>query len=71
MSTWKGAVPGADAQFVAKRQAILREAAASFNRKGYHGTSLTDIAETLDELAEVERRCVERLRALTRGRSAR
>lgn len=47
MSTWKGAVPGADAQFVAKRQAILREAAASFNRKGYHGTSLTDIAETL------------------------
>lgn len=47
MSTWKGAVPGADAQFVAKRQAILREAAATFNRKGYHGTSLTDIAQTL------------------------
>lgn len=47
MRTWKGAVPGADAQFVAKRQAILREAAASFNRKGYHGTSLTDIAQTL------------------------
>lgn len=47
MSTWKGAVPGADAQFVAKRQAILREAAASFNRSGYHGTSLTDIAQTL------------------------
>jgi len=47
MSTWKGAVPGADAQFVAKRQAILREAAASFNRRGYHGTSLADIAQTL------------------------
>lgn len=47
MSTWKGAVPGANAQFAAKRQAILREAAASFNRKGYHGTSLTDIAQTL------------------------
>lgn len=47
MSTWKGAVLGADAQFVAKRQAILREAAASFNRRGYHGTSLTDIAQTL------------------------
>jgi TetR/AcrR family transcriptional regulator len=47
MSTWKGAVPAADAQFVAKRQAILREAASSFNRKGYHGTSLTDIAEKL------------------------
>lgn len=47
MSTWKGAVPGADAQFVAKRQAILREAAATFNRRGYHGTSLADIASTL------------------------
>lgn len=47
MSTWKGAVAGADAQFLAKRQAILREAAASFNRRGYHGTSLSDIAQTL------------------------
>jgi TetR/AcrR family transcriptional regulator len=47
MSSWKGAVPDADAQFVAKRQAILREAAANFNRKGYHSTSLTEIAETL------------------------
>ncbi|WP_439589858.1 TetR family transcriptional regulator [Hydrogenophaga sp.] len=47
MTTWKGAVPGADTQFMAKRQAILREAASSFNRKGYHGTSLTDIAQTL------------------------
>ncbi len=47
MSTWNGAVLGADAQFVAKRQAILREAAASFNRSGYHGTSLTDIAQKL------------------------
>lgn len=47
MSTWKGAVVGADAQFLAKRQAILREAAASFNRRGYHGTSLSDIAQTL------------------------
>ncbi|RPH67216.1 MAG: TetR/AcrR family transcriptional regulator, partial [Burkholderiales bacterium] len=47
MSAWNGAVPAADAQFEAKRQAILREAAASFNRKGYHGTSLTEIAETL------------------------
>lgn len=47
MSTWKGAVPGADAQFLAKRQMILREAALSFNRRGYHGTSLADIAHTL------------------------
>lgn len=47
MNAWNGAVATADAQFEAKRQAILREAAASFNRKGYHGTSLTEIAETL------------------------
>ena len=47
MKPWRGAVQGADEQFLAKRQAILREAAASFNRKGYHGTSLVDIAQTL------------------------
>ena len=47
MRPWNGAVQGADEQFLAKRQAILREAAASFNRKGYHGTSLIDIAQTL------------------------
>lgn len=47
MRPWKGAVQGADEQFLAKRQAILREAASSFNRQGYHGTSLVDIANTL------------------------
>jgi len=47
MPSWKGAVPSADAQFEAKRDALLREAAASFNRKGYHGTSLTEIAAKL------------------------
>ena len=30
-----------------KRLAVLREAAASFNYKGYHATSLTEIAESL------------------------
>ena len=30
-----------------KRQEVLREAAASFNFKGYHGTSLTEIATNL------------------------
>lgn len=30
-----------------KRRAVLREAAASFNLKGYHGTSLNEIAESL------------------------
>lgn len=47
MKSWKDAVPSADAQFEAKRDALLQEAAAAFNRKGYHGTSLTEIAETL------------------------
>ncbi|HEY1101802.1 MAG TPA: TetR/AcrR family transcriptional regulator [Burkholderiaceae bacterium] len=47
MRTWNGAVPAAHAQFEAKRQALLREAASCFTRKGYHGTSLTEIAETL------------------------
>jgi len=30
-----------------KRQEVLREAAASFNSKGYHGTSLNEIAASL------------------------
>jgi TetR/AcrR family transcriptional regulator len=30
-----------------KRQEVLREAAASFNSKGYHGTSLNEIASSL------------------------
>lgn len=30
-----------------KRQAVLREAAMSFNAKGYHATSLTDVATSL------------------------
>ena len=30
-----------------KRQEVLREAAASFNAKGYHGTSLNEIATSL------------------------
>ena len=47
MSVWNNAVPGRDEQFVRKREALLRAAAQSFNRRGYHGTSLTDIAKKL------------------------
>ncbi|MES2423373.1 MAG: TetR/AcrR family transcriptional regulator [Pseudomonadota bacterium] len=47
MRTWNGAVPAAQTQYEAKRQALLREAATCFTKKGYHGTSLTEIAETL------------------------
>lgn len=47
MSLWKDAVPAASAQYDRKREVLLREAAASFNRRGYHGTSLADIAKKL------------------------
>jgi len=47
MATWKNAVLVPSEQFDRKREVLLREAAASFNRRGYHGTSLTDIARKL------------------------
>ena len=47
MAAWKDAVPVPSAQFDRKREVLLREAAASFNRRGYHGTSLTEIANKL------------------------
>lgn len=47
MAAWKDAVPVASAQFDRKREVLLREAAASFNRRGYHGTSLAEIAKKL------------------------
>ena len=47
MAAWKDAVPVPSAQFDGKREVLLREAAASFNRRGYHGTSLTEIAKKL------------------------
>ena len=47
MAAWKDAVPVPTAQFDRKREVLLREAAASFNRRGYHGTSLTEIAKKL------------------------
>ena len=47
MAVWKDVVPVPSAQFDRKREVLLREAAASFNRRGYHGTSLTEIAKKL------------------------
>ncbi|MGZ5235034.1 MAG: TetR family transcriptional regulator [Caldimonas sp.] len=47
MTAWKNVVPAASAQFDRKREVLLREAAASFNRRGYHGTSLAEIARKL------------------------
>jgi TetR/AcrR family transcriptional regulator len=47
MTVWKNVVPAASAQYDRKREVLLREAAASFNRSGYHGTSLAEIAKKL------------------------
>ena len=47
MAVWKDVVPAANQQFERKRGVLLREAAASFNRRGYHGTSLDEIAKKL------------------------
>ena len=47
MAAWKDAVPAASEQFDRKREMLLHEAAASFNRRGYHGTSLAEIAKKL------------------------
>lgn len=47
MSVWKNVVLDASEQFDRKREVLLREAAASFNRRGYHGTSLAEIAKKL------------------------
>ena len=47
MTVWKNAVLNASEQFDRKRNVLLREAAASFNRRGYHGTSLAEIAKKL------------------------
>ena len=47
MTVWKNAVLDASAQFDRKREVLLREAAATFNRRGYHGTSLAEIAKKL------------------------
>ena len=47
MTVWKNVVLAASEQFDRKREVLLREAAASFNRGGYHGTSLAEIAKKL------------------------
>jgi TetR/AcrR family transcriptional regulator len=47
MMTWKNTELSRDALHEAKREALLREAAAAFNRQGIHATSLDDIARNL------------------------
>ncbi|MGA8754219.1 TetR family transcriptional regulator [Candidatus Deferrimicrobium sp.] len=47
MLTWKSAVLDNNEQREKKREVLLREAAVVFTRRGFHGTSLADIAENL------------------------
>jgi AcrR family transcriptional regulator len=44
---WQGAVQGGDDQFALKRQVVLRTAARIFSRRGFHQTTLADIADEL------------------------
>ncbi|MBX9588060.1 MAG: TetR/AcrR family transcriptional regulator [Hyphomonadaceae bacterium] len=44
---WKNVVLTQDEQFALKRRALLRQAARAFSEKGYHDTSLTDVAKAL------------------------
>ena len=37
-----------DAQFAAKRRAVILSAAGAFRRRGYHNTSMIDIAKSLE-----------------------
>ena len=52
---WKDAGQSRDEQFSAKRAAVIRKAARAFSARGYHNTSLDDIAaETEYELTEID-----------------
>ena len=44
---WGAAFPGQQERVDIKRRSIVREAARSFNRAGFHGTSMGDIAKRL------------------------
>lgn len=46
-SAWKNVAPSRDQLFSLKRTALLKEAARAFSTRGYHDTSLDDIAKTL------------------------
>jgi len=44
---WKNVVLSRDEQFALKRTALLREAAKAFSARGYHDTSLVEVAKAL------------------------
>jgi AcrR family transcriptional regulator len=47
-SAWKSVVLSREQQFSLKRGALLREAGRAFSLRGYHNTSLEDVAKTLN-----------------------
>ncbi|HHX88425.1 MAG TPA: helix-turn-helix transcriptional regulator, partial [Paracoccus sp.] len=47
MTRWANAVPNRHEQQELKRQAIIREAARIFSRRGCHGATLDDVADRL------------------------
>lgn len=47
-SAWKSVVLSREQQFSLKRAALLREAGRAFSARGYHDTSLEEVARTLD-----------------------
>lgn len=48
VARWKNAVRTEDEIFRVKRDAVLRESGRIFNKRGYHNTSLAEIAKALD-----------------------
>ncbi len=46
-SVWKDAVLSRDEQYDLKRKALIQEAARAFSARGYHDTSLVDVAREL------------------------
>jgi AcrR family transcriptional regulator len=47
MPRWKNALQTADELIELKRRAVLREAGRIFSKRGYHNTSLDDVAKAL------------------------
>ncbi len=45
---WGEAIPNRDEQFEMKRQVVLRTAARTYSERGFHETTLTDIADALN-----------------------
>ena len=48
MARWKKTDLNQAAQFQRKREAVLREAGRAFAKRGFHNTSLDDVAKALD-----------------------